>query len=450
MGKCGNEKILDMIGISKLDDQSKIILSVLTDTDNCMKIKADKPIRTTAETSAWDRYTSPPDMFNCLAEGCKNSGTLTLSGTIGTAVGAEFLAQYDATEFAAGLMTYYLYFPNTGTYTVASAMRNATEDTPINTDVYNQTVTVTEAGWRPIVVDFSIAPTSTTGTGWIASARGAIVSVTVENAEITANTVVGISSFYFYNSIEEFITNAVVKIGCLTEVARSLTVDALETQCAAGGYDATTAAIEYTVTGNTVTPNYYLLNPLMQKTDKTKGWVPAETIRTIESTTVNGVEYGYVQVLNMFTEECGFISASIADQCNITDAQLDRVYSPVVIALDERQFIALDGVLTGSADAGKFLFNKALIGKRVNLTYPAQADIKASFDITDENVNGRKVRAAIVICQSDKVKQIDTLNNVLVTSFPGTINREETAFAFTLSIRKDASGKFGTSNVIDD
>ena len=448
MAKCKRDAILAKVQPDRLNDQSEIAFSVLTSTNDCMKINAKDYIGYHGETASYNRYNSPADMFNCLAEGCKNSGTLMLKNAAGSNVGAKYTAPFDATDFSAGIITFYAYFETAGTYDVTVTLSDVADIAQANAYVYAQTVTVDE-GFRPILIDLSQVPTSQVGTGWDITENGATINADIINADPLAIPSAGISSFFFYNSLSEFVTNAVVKIGCLTEVARSLSVDALETQCAQGGYDSTSVAIEFTVTGNKVTPNYYLLNPLIQKSEETTGWIDKSIEKTIESTTIGGVEYGYVQILDMSTDECGFVGAQIADQCNITDSELERVGTPILADINERQFIVLDGIFTQASDAGKFIFNKALVGNKVIVSYPQVADVE-TFDITDEALNSRRARMVVSACVESGVKEVSVYNNVLITSFPGTINREETVFEFTISIQKDRNGNYGKMQVVRD
>jgi len=445
MPRCKKANLLSKISPGRLNDDVEVSLAVLTDPENCIKINTVNYISFVGNPPTFNRYKMPADAFNCLPVGCTNSGTLLLSGAAGTAVGAKFAANYDATDFFGGLTTFYIEVPTDGTYEIELTISDMTDASQANSDVYSQRVVAKQSGFVPVLVDFSKAPQTQAGTGWSASEKGAIVNVSVKPQTASVIPNIGISSFYFYNSIEELITNAVVKFGCVQSVAKTLTISALETACAMSGYDETSAVLEYTITANNVTPNAWLLNPLLSKSQKNRGWVLSTSEKIIESTTIDGIDYGYVQVLDLFTEECGFTTAQLAKQCNVHEAELQRVSSPVLVDLDERQFILLDGVLTGVADTGKFLFNKALIGQRVNVSYPAARNIE-SFDITTDALNTRRVRMAVPTCQSDGVQGVDILDHVLVTSSPLTRNREDTSMEITLSIRRGPDGKFGESN----
>jgi len=179
----------------------------------------------------------------------------------------------------------------------------------------------------------------------------------------------------------------------------------------------------------------------MSKSESTIGWISHTVEREITSTTINGITYGYVQLADMNMEECSFTTAAIADDCNVTDSMLNRVNSPVVIELNEKQFIVLDGVTTSNADAGKLLFHSSLIGKNVIISYPRQVDVE-HFVGNEEALDTRRVRMSFTQEQTDGVKTVYVYNNVLITSFPGTLNNEETTFEFTISVQRDRNGNF--------
>lgn len=447
MGRCKNDALLSKIGVNKINKNMEIDFAVLTDVDRCMRINTVNHIDITGTSSVYHAYRVPDDLFNCLPEGCRNSGTLMVSGAAGSSVGGKFSIGYDATEFYAGVATYYIYFAAAGTYTITTTMSDMTDVNQANADVYTQTLVVNNAGFQPILVDFSKAPASISGTGWEASGKGAIISVTVANGDTTAIPSIGLSSFYFYDTIEDFEVNDVVKIGCLSEIARDLTVDPIDATCYGSGYDQSSISIEYTVTGNSVTPNYWKLNPLMSKGTKTSGWFIQGDEREVLSTTINGTEYGYVQFPDMQIDECAFTTAAISGKCNVTDSTLNRVNTPVIVDLNERQYIVLDGTTTESTDAGMILFHPSLAGMTVVVSYPKKAVIE-QFVATDETLDERRVRMSFTECQTDGVKHVYVYNNVLITSFPGTINTEETAFDFTISIQRDRNGRFFEKNRI--
>lgn len=428
--RCGNDTLISKIGMKSLNKLMEVDFAVLTDIDSCVKINT-KNYYTQNGAAAYNVYNTPEDKFNCLAEGCKNTGTLTVMNAAGAPSEATFELRADATEFAAGIITYYVHFPAAGTYDLKTTISDIKNKNQTEADVFEQSFTVTEAGFQPVVVDL-VKPTGQipTNGGWQESADGIFIKLEV-TPETTIKSDIGFSSIYVYNSLEDFEVNDVIKIGCIDEFAGELTVDPVEASCYGAGYDASSIAIERTVTGKSVTANYWKLNPLMSKGHMTSGWV----VQTAEKEVIAepGKEYGYIQLPDMFMDECAFTTAAIADSCNVTDSLLTRVSSPVIMDINEKQFIVLD--------SGKIAFHQSLVGKKLLISYPKQVDVE-HFVASESSLNERRVRMSFVQEQTDGVKQHYIYNNVLITSFPGTVNGEETTFEFTISVQRDKNGNF--------
>lgn len=447
MAKCKNSALISKITTQKLDKRVEVDFAVLNDLDSCVKINTKNYVDYEGVSATFTPYSTPDDMFNCLAEGCRNTGTLTVSGTADDTVSAEFSVLADATEFVGGIVTYYLKLPTAGEYAVKTEISDINETPVVNSDIYEQVITPNFEGFYPIVLDLSKTPSYESGEGWDVSESGIILKISVTAADETVIPIIGFSSISIFDSLEEFEVNDVVKLGCLSEIAGDLTADATDASCFGGGYDPSSVSVERTITAGQVTPNFWKLNPLMVKGDKEKGWIINTVEQVVKETTINGVRYGYVQLSDMNTDECAFTKVTIADNCNVTDAELSRVSSPVVVDLNQKQFIVLDGNLTTAADRGKVLFNSELIDEKVIISYPQTADVE-NFVATDEFMNERKVRMSFMLEQNDGVKIVYIYNNVLITSFPGTINNEETTFPFTISIQRDKDGRFFEMNRI--
>lgn len=446
MGRCTNDALISKIGLNKVSKTTEIDFAVLTDVDRCMKVNTINHLEVDGTSGAYNAYKVPQDMFNCLAEGCRNTGTLMLTGAAGSKVGAKFSVGYDATEFYAGVATYYVYLPAAGSYEVKTTMSDISNQSQSKADVYTQTITAQAEGFQPVVVDFSKAPQTQSGEGWTASEKGAVISVSVKPASATQIPNIGLSSFYFYNTIEDFEVNDVVKLGCVDEIAGDLTVDPVDASCWSSGYDPASIAIERTITAKAVTPNWWKLNPLMTKGNQTSGWYIQSDEREVQAITIDGVSYGYVQFLDMQVDECAFTTAAISEACNVTDATLNRVSSPVVVDLNEKQFLVRnDSATTDAADIGMLLFHSSLIGLKVVVSYPKKAVIEQRV-ATDEALGERRVRMSFPVTQTDGVTVVYVYNNVLITSFPATINNEETTFEFTISIQRDKNGNFFEEN----
>lgn len=441
MARCKNDTLISKIGMKKLEKMMEVDFAVLTDIDSCVKVNTKNYIAYSGTTATFSPYKTPSDMFNCLAEGCKNSGTLTVTNGVGLASGASFAVNADATEFVAGVITYYVHFPVAGTYDLKSTISDITDQNQANAYVYSKEITVQSEGFYPVVLDLSKVPDEQKGTGWTASESGIILTLEANPSDDTVIPNIGFSSIYVYDSIEGFEVNDVVKIGCIDEFSGDFTVDATDASCFGGGYDADSITIERTLTGKSATANYWKLNPLMSRGDQSTGWVIQTTERQVSETTIEGVRYGYVQLADMNMDECSFTLATMADNCNVTDSMLNRVNTPVVVSLNEKQFIVLDGTTTAAVDAGKLLFHESLIDQKVVISYPKKADAQ-HFVGNEDALEERRVRMSFTQEQTDGIKQNYVYNNVLITSFPATLNNEETSFSFTISVQRDKNGNF--------
>lgn len=441
MARCKNDTLISKIGLKALTKMIEVDFAVLTDVDSCVKVNTKNFIDQIGTSATFNSYSSPEDLFNCLAEGCRNTGTLIVSNGAGLPVGALFSVLADATDFVAGVITYYVNLPKAGSYNLKTTIMDVHDSKLTNGDVYENIVTATDAGFYPVVVDLSKAPSKIEGNGWDATEAGVVLKLEVTSEDETLIPTIGFSSISIYDSLEEFEVNDVVKIGCIDEFSGEITVDPVDASCFGGGYDPTSIAIERTLSGKSATPNYWKLNPLMSKGDQTTGWIVQTVERPVTPVTIGGVDYGYVQLADMNMEECSFTTAAISDECNVTDATLNRVSSPVVLDINEKQFIVLDGTTTTLADAGKVLFHGSLVGKKVVISYPKKVDVE-HFIGSEDALDERKVRMSFTQEQTDGVKQVYVYNNVLITSFPGTVNNEETTFEFTISIQRDKNGRF--------
>ena len=181
MGKCNTEQVLSMIGVNKLTKAQELFFSVLQDNDSCVKIKTSDYLEIIGDKSAFNKYLRPEDAFNCLAEGCRNTGGLLITGNE-FPLGATFKKVTDATDFYAGATTFYLDLPKDGTYTIEFKIAAINDNSFVNADVYRKKFTGTK-GYNPIFIDFSVVPEEVLGEGWQANERGVYVSITVTTEE---------------------------------------------------------------------------------------------------------------------------------------------------------------------------------------------------------------------------------------------------------------------------
>lgn len=439
--RCKNDTLMNKIGIRKVDKLTEVTFAVLQDADSCVKLNTKNYHAFEGNNATFNQYRVPEDMFSCLAEGCKNTGTLLVTGGAGATTSATFVIPSDSTEYVAGVVTYYLDLPVPDNYSVEVTISDLKDTNQTNADVYDSTVTAEHKGFYPMVVDLSQAPQAQKGNGWQPTENGVMIKIAVTPADAATVSSIGFSSIYIFDSSEDLEVNDVVKVGCIDELTGEIAIDPADTTCFGISYDETSIEIERTLTGKSVTENYWKLNPLMHKGKKSKGWYIHTEEREVVPTVVDGRNYGLIQLPDLQLEECAFTKAQISDNCDVTTASLNRVNTPVPMVINERQFIVMDGTTTNKYDAGKVLFHSDIVGQKVIISYPKEADVE-HFIADETQINYRRVRMTVQQEQTDDVHQVYIFNNVLVTSFPMTINNEETSFEFTLSIQRDKNGVF--------
>lgn len=439
MARCKNAELLHKLDVPKIQDWLEVTFSLISDVTNCTTINT----RDYVTANALDRYAMydrPENRYDCDGGVCTTTGTLYIkTGTSGT--DAVFYKNFDATQYASGVMTMYIYES-----TIASGDKAVVtiSDTSsfANADVYEVTLgSVGDDGYAPVLIDFTATPTSTEGTGWAASTSGAYVKVEVKNS--STNKEFGVSTITFYKSLYELAMSNIVKIGCLSEVGGTFDVGALEETCISGGYDESSLSggIDRTITGKKMTSNYWMLNPLAGM-DRFAGDETSTTGYRVETVKKTVDANGQVEIADMNYAVCDFIGAQVDDKCvtPVSDL-LYRIMSPVPVTLAYDQYQVLYDDETGVAT---FYFNENLKGKDVLITYPQKVELKERIVGNNENLNEVRVKMSYPWIYPDGTEEIHTFNNVYITSFPASITSDEGEFSFTINIRKDADGNWFT------
>lgn len=418
MGRCSNAELLKKIGYKKIDKNVEVTFDIHRDLPDCRKINT-KDYLGTITGGSFNKYRKPTNQFECLREGCITSGTLTLP--VGQT--ALYKAQYDATEFANGVITYYVY-PGSTVLPATVSLSISDEQALTNSDVYTTTITsdmVGEDGFAAVMILLQDTPTSTTGDGWTATAGGAYLS-------FSASKELGISTIDIYESIFDFEIDDVVKVGCISSMGGSFDIETIEATCLSSGYNTDLGSLSFPVTGNTVTSNYYLLNPLNAKGRATNGYELTTVRKTIG-------DDGSVVISDASQDECGNISVQIADACDTSE--LKRLSIPNAVALDEGHYQVIknnNGTIT-------LKFNVQLAGNEVLISYPRTTTVEEWIG-NAENLGSVRVRMTVPLETTDGRQETHVFNNVLVTGFPMSFTQEETEFAFTITIQKDSDGDF--------
>lgn len=453
MNKCNlNRVVAQKVGYNKVEKTQEVDFNLSTDIDACVKINTKNYLAYEgASAPVYSRLAVPQDMINvCAVKGCKNTGTLIIStknegsdSNYTHTASATFAKATNAVLISAGIVYFYVDFPKAGTYTVELTIGDIKDTELTNGDKYTQDVTVTSEGYKPISFDLSVAPSEDVGTGWNPTTSGITMQIDVTSTDsIESGYMVGLSSISIFEDVEDLATNEVVKLGCMTGIEGDDTIDAMEEQCLGAQYDTSTTSVERTITASTWTPNVMMLNPLIHRTEVTEGFY----IATVEMTVAQDAEnenYGSVQLADSYDEVCGFIYSSIADSCNINDSILTRINNPNLMNLDERQFQVINSFLNPTVDVegSKLYFNKALVGKTVIISYPRAVEVE-EFIATEAGINERRAQMSYTKKQSDGVVEVHVYDNVLITSFPQTINNSDSEFSFTISVQRDKNGNF--------
>lgn len=429
MAVCRNEVLLNRITKEPIEKETVVTLKVLDELPDCKRIIANTYYDVSNMVN-YKRRNRPTNRFECEPVGCL-TGTLYL----GASGSASYKAEYNATEFANGIMTFYVK-PNTaGAGSVTVTLSDDSNFT--NADVYTVSYTANDIGadgYVPIVVDLSKEPTSEAGTGWTATDNGTYF-------KIQTSVAAGISSISFFDSIEDFAVNDTVQVSCISTFDGTDELSALEAECSDPGYDTSdTSPIERTLTGKLLTPNYEILNPRGKKGDKTVGFEQITKEFTVSEKTVTVDEgtdtYGVVVIADKAADECGFLKAQLADACEPTESELQLLTIPTLVDIEEDQYL----VIPGEDGSTEIIFNEALIGEKVLITYPKKVQIVDHRVYSINNVEGKRVDMSFKQLYSDGTKKMFVYHNVLITSFPVNASNEENEFEFTFSIPRSLYG----------
>lgn len=422
MGRCKNEVLLRKINIPKLTkEHSEVSFTILHDLDNCRRINAKDYINEAA--AVYQKFRIPKNHFECLGEGCVNTGMAFL-GT-GDAFDLDYFARFDMTEVAAGAVTFYVFSQTNEARTITFKISNAS--TFADADVYTASVAASDYdadNFAPVIIDLSAEPSSEEGNGWRPLANGAYI-------RISGNGPFGVSSIAFYESIEDFATVDVVKVGCLSSVGGTLDPSLIESACNKAKYNDQMGGLSFNVTGRNATPNYWKLNPMAGKGKAAKGFVIATVEKTVNSS-------GIVTLADLYQEECRFISVQLKDACDAWETELTQLYVPnqsIDIAQDHYQ------VLKKADGSTNLRFHYALIGQEVLISYPREADVDETV-INTENLNTVHVSMAVPVCEQDRVVRMLVFNNVYITSFPYSLSENDTDFSFSINIQPDRGGDY--------
>lgn len=457
---CNNLVTLPTITTNTLQDDTKLVFDIQRRLNACACVNAKNGVsRPGSIVATYNKYQIPDDAFNCEPDNCINTGTLSGTvqppdeGTEGDNLVIDFPIRYDATEYYSGILTFYIYSDKAGTFNFSASIADISEigktSSEINADVYRMTIVFDEPGFKPVTVDLSSAPTSVLGDGWNVTTKGSIMRVVITRASsgITVPTIIGISTICVHDDISDFELGESAWLWCPTSITDGMTLTTIDTTCGPQTYDQSSYSEDVTFEASRVSPNFHALNPLENKGEATESYFLERAEKTIESVTVNGVEYGKIDVPDLSNDICGFISATIPG-CDRFASVFHRIAIPTPTTLDDRDFQLLTSA-AGVDDDGVslenvLLFNAINIGEKVQIMYPRVYDGDFEHYVYNtSNINRRTVRVYRELCYDDGTKEITIWKNVLVTAMPGSYSKTDaTSWSITFTLRPDKEGNW--------
>lgn len=422
MGRCKNEVLLRKINIPKLTkEHSEVSFTILHDLDNCRRINTKDQLL--EDKGTYNKYLVPKNRFECLGEGCVNTGTFLIAADAATKE-VEYYAKFDMTEVASGAITFYVYDANKAARTLTVLIGEA--QGLANADQYSVSIAAAdydEDGFAPVIIDLSQTPTDV-GNGWTPNEIGAYI-------KISASDAFGVSSISLFESMEDFATIDVVKVGCLSSVGGTLDPSLIESACNKAKYNDQMGGLSFNVTGRNATPNYWKLNPMAGKGKAAKGFI----IATVEKTIGND---NTVTLADLYQDECRFISVQLKNACDAWETELTQIFAPVGmtnLAPDHYQ------VIKQADGSTKLKFAAGLAGQDILVSYPREADVDETVVNTDF-LNSTHVSMAVPVCEEGRVMRMLVFNNVYITSFPYSLSENDTDFSFSINIQPDRGGDY--------
>lgn len=440
MAKCSSENFtfrLDQVG--KLKNEDIVLIDILDDLSSCAKINT----RTAGTTGVgvtglfFNAANVPEDAFGCSKNKCFNTGTLQGTASATTVTFPEIAKTMDATLYAAGLLTGYVLLPEAdAAVTVNVEIADYYDSAFTNTDTYAVSIKPElGAGLYPFVIDLGTEPTSSKGNGWTPSTLG--VRIKAGLTGVKSGDIVGISSFAFFESIEDLQIDKTVIVSCIDSIGDSQSFDVVEGACSTSEYDPNSGTMTGTITANKVSGNFWLLNPTAYKEDADTIGIPSIVTRTVTAETINGVEYGVIQLSDMVEDECGFIYIQTPG-CANNASELIRVSSPQPLTLDATQYQVLS-TASGLANLGKILVSKDWVGQELNIVYRKAVD--AEVIVVKDEFKSYHVRMIAPLNKKDGSTEYHIYENVFLTSNANNISRSsETTVELQFNVAADDNG----------
>lgn len=458
MAKCeakGFNIKADQVG--KLKNEDIIAISVIDELASCAKLDTrnidNKNNITNLESVYYNAANVPEDSYGCSKNKCYNTGTL--QGDVATAatdvVIGDFYKNLDATLYATGLMTVFVYLPE-GEHEVSLDIANYTQKDWANYATIKTTVHATQGeGFYAVKFDFASADQTETGTGWLVDQIGVKLRFTIGGKNLKADDIVGVSSIAFYESLEDFEISNTILATCIDTWGDSQQFDVIEGACSTSEYDPQSGSMTATITTNKFTENLRYLNPTLRKTDETDFGIMKIVTRQVldaaeyftgkdETLAKELAGFGIVQLSDTIEGDCGFLYVQTPGCANNSHA-LTRVNAPipVIAPTDGDLFQMLSSNYKGDYTKGLILVGRDWIGQELNFVYRKQATAEI-YEVTNE-FRTFNVNILAPLHKKDGTTEYHYYENAFVTAVNNNISRsDETTVELNFTIAADENG----------
>lgn len=438
--------------MGKLKDQDIIFVSVTDNLTSCAKI--DTRIINEGENNAnltnlsspvYNAANVPDDEFGCSKNKCYNTGTYqgSVTTTGDDVVIGDFKKTMDGNLYLGGLMTAYVMLPD-GDHQVSLQITDYTEAAWTNSNIITTTVHATQGGTASAMypVEFDLGDlTNIQGAGWTNGSVGVKVRITIAGANLKAGDRVGVSSFAFYEGIEDLQINKVVGFICVDTAGDNQSLDVIEGSCSQSEYNSNSGTMTFSMTVNKWTKNFEYLNPTWHTSDETEFGIPRIVTRKVVAGIGELADYGIIQLSDMIEGDCGYVYIQTPG-CANNSSELTRVSSPVPIPFSEAdadKFIVLGRSYNGDQSLGMILVGKQWIGQELNVVYRQKKEADVSI-ISNEF---REFNCTIMVPfrRKDDTTEWHYYENAFMTTDANNISRtDETTKELQFSIAADENG----------
>lgn len=458
MAKCDAKAFAikaDQVG--KLKNEDLIAINVLDNLSSCAKLDTrnidNKNNITGLENVYYNAANVPEDGYGCSKNKCYNTGTLQGDVTAdgGNVVIGNFYKNLDATLYAVGIMTAYMYLPE-GDHEVSLDIANYTQQDWTNYATIKTIVHATQGeGFYAVKFDFASADQTETGTGWLIDQIGVKLRFNVKGTNLKAEDMVGVSSIAFYESLEDFEISNTILVTCMDNWGDSQQFDVVEGACATSEYDPNSGSMTATITTNKYTENLRMLNPTLRKTDKKQfGDIKIVTRKVLdaaeyftgkdEALAKELAGFGIVQLSDTIEGDCGFLYVQTPGCANNSHA-LRRVNAPIPVMTptDGERFQMLSSNYKGDYTKGLVLVGRDWVDQELNFVYRKEVTAEI-YEVTNEF---REVRVNILapLHKKDGTTEWHYYENAFITAINNNISRsDETTVELNFNIAADENG----------